>query len=506
MSEEVRTRGIKNSNEDASFIGYPPRYPTGRRQIFTNVPEITRNNVIQELNKALRQFTFNRDDEKYLERYARGIQPILGRVKDVNSNITNRIVVNLASQILTFKVTSLAGEPVVYVSRGNNPDVPEKVEKLNAMMFSEGKASKDIMLAKNMFTCGVGYRLLLNDKAKYFVQGDLLDEAPFEIYIPEPTSTFVVRLNDVTRRVVMGVTFVFTDDTRNAVEFTVYTPNETFYIAGGLQEADHVIWSELHNFGMVTLFEYPCNPMYMGAFENVLSLLDAYNNLMSNRIDGIEQFIQALMVFEGVDITREQFLALKNLGAIVIPPTMDGRTSRVYYLNEQLDQSQSQTLADNIYERILQISGMPSQGNANTSDSSNNGAMIIKSGQWDAQAKNLETQGMWKESDNEFVKAVLKICDDTGVIKGLKASDLEPKFGIHTYEDRLVKTQSFTTLIAAGCPPLQAFTLSGVSKDPEADAIAYEAYQTKLEQELNDATITQRSVSYDTDMERAQYK
>ena len=211
--------------------------------------------------------------------------------------------------------------------------------------------------------------------------------------------------------------------------------------------------------------------------------------MTSDRLDGIEQFIQALMVFEGVDITRDQFVELKDLGALKIPPSMDGKTGRVYYLNEQLDQQQTQTLIDNLYDRILQIVGMPSQGNANTSDSSNNGAMVIKSGQWDAQARILETQGMWKASDTEFLKPVLKICRDANAIEGLKVSDVEPKFGIHNYEDRLVKTQSFTTLISAGCPPLQAFTLSGISKDPEADAMAYTEYQAEHENELNELPV-----------------
>ena len=112
--------------------------------------------------------------------------------------------------------------------------------------------------------------------------------------------------------------------------------------------------------------------------------------------------------------------------------------------------------------------------------------MVIKSGQWDAQARILETQGMWKASETEFLKAVLKICREANAIDGLKVSDVEPKFGIHNYEDRLVKTQSFTTLIAAGCPPLQAFTLSGVSKDPEADAMAYTEYQEAQEADLTE--------------------
>ena len=67
---------------------------------------------------------------------------------------------------------------------------------------------------------------------------------------------------------------------------------------------------------------------------------------------------------------------------------------------------------------------------------------------------------------------------------------MEPKFGRRSYEDKLVKTQSFTTLIGAGVPPKQAYAISGMVSDPEAAAIAYEAYQEAKAQELDKETNT----------------
>lgn len=448
----------------------------GRRVLSTNETEINRGNVLEVLNKALETHLRNRSEIVYLEKYMRGYQPILERVKKVNAEINNKIVVNIANQIVTFKTSEFAGEPIQYVSRGSNgEDVPEKVAQLNDMMLSEGKQTKDLQLAHQMFTCGVGYRLVIHDRKPG--KSDLFDEAPFEIYIPEARNTFVVKLNDVTKRTMMGVTYVFLDETENKVRYTVYTDNATFTIDGTMLRADKIVSETIHNFGIVPLIEYPCNPTYMGAFETVLPLLDAINLTQSNRLDGIEQFIQAIMVFEGVDITREQFLELKDLGALKLPPSSDGRSSRVYYLNEQLDQSQTQTLVDDMYQTVLQIVGMPSQGNANNSDSSNNGAVIMKNGWWHAEARALETQGMWKRSETEFLKVVLKICSDTNKLTGLKLSDLEPKFWRQSYEDILVKTQSFSTLRASGMPAIQAFTYSHLSRDPESDAMVYDKYQ-----------------------------
>lgn len=460
----------------------------GRRQIFTDAEEITRENVVEVLTKALGVHNKNRREEIYLKKYVRGIQPILERQKQYNAEINNKIVVNIANQIVTFKTSEFAGEPIQYVSRGSRTeDMPDKVARVNDMMLSEGKQTKDLKLAHEMFSCGVGYRLAFHDSGR--TKTDYLDEAPFEMYVPDSENTFVVRRSDVTKRVLMGVTYVYKDPPMSAVEYTVYTPNVT-YVINGLSDGT---WLKIddrktvtHNFGMVSLIEYPCNPDYMGAFEPVVPLLDAINLTQSNRLDGIEQFIQALMVFDGVDISREDFLELKDLGAIKLPATQNGGGGKkLYYLNEQLDQSQTQTLVNDMYQTILQIVGMPSQGDASSGDSSNNGAVIMKNGWWHAEARMLETQSMWKEAETEFLKVVLKICSETNVLDGIMISDLEPKFWRQSYEDLLVKTQSFSTLRTSGMPPIQAFTFSHLSRDPEKDALVYEAYQQKLADELD---------------------
>ena len=468
----------------------------GRRQIFTGEKEITRSNVISVLQKALSVHHLNRREEIFLLKYDRGIQPILDRTKTYHTEINNKIVVNWANAISTFKSSEFAGEPIQYVSRVGNKgvnddkrDIPDKVAQINNMMLSEGKQTLDLNLAYKMFVCGVAYRLVYHDSKK---SDEYLDEAPFEIAIPDVENTFVVRYNDARKPVVMGVTYVYRDPPMNAVEYTVYTPNVTYTIEGlpyttGMESGLKITNEVRHNFGQVSLIEYPCNPDYMGAFEVVLPLLDAMSLTLSNQLDGLEQFIQALMVFDGVDISREDFMSLKDLGAIKLPATQNGGGGgkKLYYLNEQLDQSQTNSLLHSMEQIVLQIVGMPSQGDASTGDSSNNGAVIMRNGWWHAESRALQTQTMWKKAETEFLKIVLKICSDTNTLTGLKISDLEPRFWRQSYEDLLVKTQSFSTLRTAGMPAIQAFKFSHLSRDPESDAIIYDDYQQMLADELD---------------------
>ena len=498
MSTETNNNSINTSAGNG-------RRMYGRQQIFTNEAVINAGNVVQELNKALPIHNANRADEQYLLDYMTGKQPICDRVKAVNNEICNRVVVNIANQIVTFKKAEFAGEPIQYVSRGTKKSVPKKVEKLNSMLTSEGKTSKDMELAGWMFTYGVGYRLLLNDKSAQYK--DLYDEAPFELYTLDSRNTFVVRLNHVSRRVVMGVTYAEIEP--SLFRYTVYTDNAVYTIDGSALSAGQIKSVVYHNFGRVPIYEYPCNSVRMGAFEVVIDLLDAINLMESNRLDGVEQFIQALMVFKGVDIDRETYLKLKDLGAITLPPAMSGSAPPdVTMLNNQLDQSQTQTLVDDLYQIVLQIVGMPSQGNANTSDSSNNGAVILKNGWWNAEARALETQGMWVSAEIEMLKGILKICRDANALDGLAVSDVKVTFGRHAYEDKLTKTQSFTTLIGAGVPPIQAYTVSGMVTDPEAAAIAYEDYRKEREAAEMQAVVssTDAARSGDTNEYNDDYK
>lgn len=478
--ETVTLSGVKSSNVKGRDATLATPVLDGRQQIFTDVETITQDNVVEVVNDALMVHMGNRAEEEFLHNYLRGNQPILDRTKDVRPEICNKIVVNRANEIVTFKTSNFLGEPLQYVSRSSDKAVPEAIEKLNSMMMSENKASKDMELAYWMFTCGVGYRLVLRDKAEAYMADELYDEAPFEIYTLDPRNTFIIRRDDVTERVIAGVTFTFKDD--YTVKYTVYTADATYYLTGSALSAGKLDRVVTHNFGMVPIVEYPCNALRMGAFEIVIGLLDAINVVESNRLDGVEQFIQALMVFENVDIDEGQFEMLRDKGAIKIS-SRDNLTSRVYYLNEQLDQGQTQTLIDDMYQMVLQIVGMPSQGNANTSDSSNNGAVIMKNGWWNAEARAKETEGMWRKAETEFLKIVLKICREVNAFD-LRISDILMKFLRRSYEDKMSKAETFSMLINVKVPPLLAFQIAEIVPDSETAAKQYEAYQEEQEAKL----------------------
>lgn len=426
----------------------------GRKRIYTDVDSVTSKNVIGVLQSALVTHSHNRQDISYLYKYYRGIQPILSRTKDVRPEINNKIVENRAYEIVEFKVGYLFGEPIVYVANSEDKSVIDGVSQLNSYMASEDKAAKDKELADWMHICGVGYRIVLPDKGP----SDDKDEAPFEVFTADPRRTFVVYQKSLGEPPLMGVTYV--NKSNGETVYYCYTDTEFFEILDARLIRRH----EKQRLGNPVI-EYPANVARLGAFEVVLPQLDAINALQSNRVDGVEQFIQALLWFHNIDISSEQYGKLREEGALKTKDVDPQFKGEVKYLIQELNQSQVQTLVDDMYESVLTICGMPNR-NGGSSTSDTGAAVVMRDGWSAAEARAKDCELLFKKSEKLFLQKVLKICEDLSDLR-MKPSAVEAQFTRRNYEnitskaDVLIKMLSETKI-----HPLLAYTHCGMFSDP----------------------------------------
>jgi SPP1 family phage portal protein len=442
----------------------------GRRVITTDVAEITAANVVDVIRRAMETHDLNRSEIEYLWKYYKGNQPILTRKKAVRPEICNKIVENRANEIVSFKVGYLCGEPIQYVGRNSEVEITDGVGTLNEYMFLADKPALDQEVVEWGMICGTAYRMVL-DNDVYDVESD---EAPFDMFTLDPRDTFVVYSTDVKRRRMMGVKYS-TDD-HGFRTYSVYTDKMYFSVEG-----DKVTEVKPHALGAVPIVEYPANNARLGAFEIVLPLLDAINNIESNRMDGIEQFVQAFVKFINCDITADDFAALKDLGAIKVK-SVDGQQADVDIVTNELNQQQTQTLKEDIYKAILSICGLPSMSDGNTSDSSNNGAVILKNGWQGAETRAKDSEMMFKRSEKEVLKLVLKLCDGLADLK-LKLKDIDMKFTRRNYDNIQSKSQVLVSMLQQPkIHPLLAFTHCGLFSDPEsAYTMSNEYYEEQME-------------------------
>ena len=445
----------------------------GRRVITTDATKLTNANIVDELNKAFGTHNLNRAEIQYLWDYFRGKQPILERVKTVRPEICNKIVENRANEIVSFKVGYLCGEPIQYVGRNGDESVSRAIAELNEMMFSENKASQDKEVVEWQEIGGLAYRLVLPSKDR----GE--DASPFELFTLDPRDTFVVYSSEVGNKPMFAVKYRVDSDNNRIC--SVYSANWYWRIVN-----DKIVESQGHSLGMIPIFEYPANNARLGAFETVLPMLDAINKVASNRMDGVEQFIQAFVKFVNCDIDEEQFKALKDLGAIKVK-SVDGSVADVSIVTQELNQVQTQTFVDYLYQTVLTICGMPSMSDGSTSDSSNNGAVILKNGWQGAETRAKDRELMFKKSEHEMLRLVLGILRNTrGLstdIYNLKLKNLSLQFTRRNYENVQSKSQVLVSMLQQNkIHPRLAFTSSGLFTDPESAYQLSKEYSDEQEQ------------------------
>lgn len=457
----------------------------GRRVIYTDVTEVTTGNVIDVLQKALFVHLQNQADIDYLYRYYRGDQPILNREKDVRPEINNKIVENRANEIVSFKVGYLMGEPVQYVSRGDNEGIAKNVMRLNDYVMSEDKPAKDKELADWFHICGTSYRMILPDDMADVDE----DEAPFEVFTLDPRYCFVVYSTALGNPPLMGVKYILKED--GTLVFSCYTQDHYYEVNN--------TWAILHSepqYLGIPIIEYPANKARLGAFEIVIPLLDAINTVESNRLDGVEQFVQALMLFHNVDISSEDFGNLKEMGAIKFKDIDAQTKAEIQYLTSEMNQAQTQTLVDSMYNTVLTICGMPNRnGGSSTSDTGS--AVIMRDGWSAAEARAKDSELMFKRSEKEFLKLLLRICRDLGDLS-LKLSGLEIRFTRRNYENITEKANVLTMMLSnPKIAPVLAFTHSGLFSDPQ---LAYKmSMEYMKEQERKQEAINARNQAVGSD-------
>ena len=453
MSELPNTEQQQETQQERAVM-IPRKNMFGRRMIFTSEQAVTRANVAKVVEQAYITHLLNRGEIEYLWNYYKGKQPSLYRTRELRPELSKHIVENRANAIVSFKTAFVVGKPVQYIASVPGDDIADGIGKLNDAMRMIGKHTKDKNLVEWCMICGVGYRYVVQNK-------DERVKVPFNLYTLDPRNTFVIRANDYTQRVLAGVNYV-TDDDGN-VNFTVYTETSVFTFTKG----SNVTTESVNSFRSIPIIEYPANHARLGCFEIVLSLLDAINDFDCARNEAVEQFVQSLLVLYNCSLEEGTTAdTIRQAGMILLKSVGDNKAD-IKNLSEELDQSQNQRLKDDMYNSILQIVGMPSQGDGNTGDSSNNGAVILKNGWQGAETRAQEFEAMFQVPENEMLQVVAELCAGLADF-AFDPADIEVKFTRRNYENILSKSQTLVTMLASDkIHPKSAYEASGLFVDTE---------------------------------------
>lgn len=432
----------------------------GRLEIFLDPVEITKDNIVDILTDCMAIHEKNISDIKYLFDFEKGIQPIRDREKKIREDINVKVVENGASQILDFKLGYEFSAPITFVQRANRDSHGDHQKKddnrislFNQMMEEEGKAEKDLKLARDFKTCGIGYRM-------YQPKKKVEDLSPFKMTVLNPGCAFVAKWNDAFRKPALGVSFIRYID--GSIRYGCYTKEWYFDVyQNSVKHTANII-------GEIPIIEYLNDHTRMGCFERVIPLLNAINVINSDRINDIVQHVQSLLWMNNAEIDDEQYEKLKEDG-IVQTLSKNGVQASIKYLESVLNQAETQALVDYEYGRALEITNVPNRQDAG--GGSTTGSTNLSSG-WmaaDMAAKGAETLFSGSEiRSNRVALAIIKNSADVPDEMGtLKISDLQLKFSRNKTYDLATKANSLATLLNSGIDALRAIETVGLFTDPQ---------------------------------------
>ena len=386
--------------------------------------------------------------------------------------INNKVVVNFANEIVSFKVGYLLNQPFQYVSLTDKTD---EVNTLNSYMNQVGKQAQDQEIVEWNHICGTAYRYVQANNPADVSKGD----APFDLFTLDPRTTFVIYSSTFKKTRLAGVTYTISEKDGQVKNFVVYTKEFIFTFGEKTKNNETTItgFSKRENpLGEIPIYEYPANNARLGAFEIVLPLLDAYSRVSSNDIDGVEQQIQSFLKFINCDVDKDGLENLRQYGAIKLK-SIDGAPADVDSVKTDYSYDGANTTKADIYRNILTICGMPVQGNG-SSISANNGAILIQNGWSQAEARAKSSETMFKGAERNMLELVLKICKTVGEDNiDLRPADIDCKSTRTNYENLQVKAQVLCEMLnTPRVHPKLAFEACGLFSDPENAYLISEVY------------------------------
>ena len=285
---------------------------------------------------------------KRLNKYYDGEHKILERTLSSESLPNNKIVANHAEYITDMATGYVFGTPVSYSGDGS--------EELNNIFIEIDEDSHNNELALDLSIFGVGYELLYMNN----------EEVPYpELAVVSPLNSFIVVDSTVKHKPIFGVTYFPKFDIDNNLkgyDVNVYTEiNKTHYFFSNLtSESPDIIDIEEHYFNGIPFIEYKNNKKFKGDFEGVITLIDAYNLLQSDRVNDKEQVVDALLAVIGAslgDDTDEKVETAKLLKELKIIELDQGGDAK--WLVKNLNETEIEVLKNSLKDDIHEFSKVP---------------------------------------------------------------------------------------------------------------------------------------------------
>lgn len=430
----------------------------GRKQLFTNYTEVTRENLLDVLRDVVPTHNGNSSDMDYLIRYEAGdVTPI--REKVYRKDIANFVPDPIANYIVEFKLGFEWGNPITFVQSddddiADNETLTKALSILNQNYRAQRIKTKQQELARFLEICGVAYSYV--DINMDWQSGD----SYFTVDALDPRWAFVVRSNAFTdKRVVLGV--VFRKNDKGDYHYTCFTRSSRFEVEG----TNEIVREDMNPLRRIPIIEWIRSYDRQGCFERLIPLIDDVTFTVSSFLDDVQGNTDA--IWFGTDIefpkevvtledgsTQEIAVKPKNGEWALAYSSKDGKTPTLKPLSIDYDYPGILNNITTTRNHIWRLAHVP-QRNDN-SGGSTGVAMDDAAGWTDAEAEACRKQMLSDSSKMEEVAVVLAavkispyINQDNPLMQ-LNYTDVAPNFKRSKTYDLVSKCNSYATMLSHG--------------------------------------------------------
>ena len=295
---------------------------------------------IEMLQKMINRFRINVEPklQKY-KNYYDGIQTILNKTYSDPSKPCNKTIINYTKNIADSYCGYLATPG--YISYSSEQDIKEIMDILRYNDFQAEDA--DFLL--NALIYGTAAELMYIDAT-----------GQIRFRLINPTTCFGVYDDSLTGDLTHFVRMYKANDWDNSDTYNVDVYSDydiKHYSMTGQNGWLTFVSEEPHYFSQcpANIFNLPDEK---SIFDCIMTLQDAANELLSSEIDDYSAFVDAYLIFNGVDVEKDDITSLKKDRVIALP---DGATAN--WLTKNSNDTQVENILKRIHDSIYRIAACP---------------------------------------------------------------------------------------------------------------------------------------------------
>ena len=326
-----------------------PVYITGKEAL--SKEDVAR--LLQESEIFSTKYTTNED-------YFYGKHKILQRTFDDKSKPNNQVMCNIPKYIVQVRTGFFSSSPLTLESENQ-----EYLKDIRRVL--EYNDFKQIFNQLDTYCSIYGHSFLV----MY-----MNEEGRISFTAQNPTDWIYVRDNSLEQKPKFAIRYyAWWDDVENLQMYDIelYTDKEIINYEGSPVDLKEVS-RRPHYFNGLPVIEFMENESRQGAYENVISLIDTYELMLSDTANTINYFSDCYLVLTGMQETQAEDIArMKNDRVLLVPEGCEAS-----FLTKNVSENYNENMLKRLQEQIFVVACTPLLSDSSFSSNSSGVAIQFK--------------------------------------------------------------------------------------------------------------------------------